>query len=277
MSAEERPLAGRTVVVTRPRAQSAALAENLEALGAEVVTMPLLEVAEPEDWEPADSAIRRLAGYDWLVLTSANGVESLLARMRVLGVEGVPAKVQIAAVGTATAECLRAHELEVALIPADFRAEGLVEEFAALTAEASSEGRRLRVLVARAEEARQVLPDALVEMGCEVDVVTTYRTAAVAPDPAAVARLVEGTVDVVTLTSGAIARRLVSALAEQGAEASRVLAGTRLVTIGPVTSAAVRALGLAVSAEAAEATTSSLVEAVVGALGEGRTDDHGRI
>lgn len=272
MSAESRPLPleGSTVVVTRPRTQSAALVERLEALGAEVLSMPLIEIAEPADWAPVDRAIRELGRYDWVVLTSVNGVDRLLARMEAFGL-GVAAlaHTRLAAVGSATADRIRERGLEVALVPADFHAEGLAEEFHPLALAAAERGERLRVLIARAEEAREVLPEALREMGCEVEVVTTYRMAAVSPDSAVLARLAEGSIDAVTLTSGAIARRLVSALAEQDLDPQRVLESTSLVTIGPVTSAALRALGFEVAVEASEATAGALAEAVMVALGPG--------
>ncbi|NTW28753.1 MAG: uroporphyrinogen-III synthase [Coriobacteriia bacterium] len=267
LSPVQGPLAGRSVLVTRTRLQAETLAERLEALGAEVLMLPLLELTDPVEWAPVDRAIAEPGAFDWIVFSSANGVDALLARMHALGMEptALSGRPKLAAVGSATAERMREHGLEVALVPDDFRAEGLVEAFCSLVAERA--GARMRVLVARALEAREVLPEALREMGCEVDVVSTYRTVPVPPDAAVIARLQGGTVDAVTLTSGAIARRLVSVLAEEGFDVAAVLGDTLVATIGPVTTDALRELGCEVDAEAREATVESLVDAVVAGLG----------
>ncbi|MEI7815126.1 MAG: uroporphyrinogen-III synthase, partial [Coriobacteriia bacterium] len=121
------PLSGRSVIVTRTLAQAHTLAEPLASLGAEVLAFPVLETVDPEDWGALDSAIANLASYDWVVLTSTNGVERFLRRFRAVGGSSdaiVGAK--FAAVGSATAAKLARHGLPPALVPTDFRAEGLV-------------------------------------------------------------------------------------------------------------------------------------------------------
>ena len=252
------PLAGRSVVVTRTRAQAASLVEPLEALGAECLTMPVLETVDPDDWAPADAAIADLAGYDWVVFTSTNGIERFLRRFRRVGGsrEALLGR-KFAAVGSATAEKMRRHGLPPQLVPDDSRAEGLVEAFRALGA-----GPGLRVLVPRALRAREVFPDALRALGAEVDVVPVYDTRPVPADPAVLQRFADGTVDCVSFTSGAIARAFAGSLADTGVDPDTVLVGVAVASIGPVTTAALEALGYRADIEAPEATMESLATAI---------------
>lgn len=252
------PLSGRSVIVTRTLAQAKSLAEPLEALGAEVLAFPVIETVDPEDWAPVDAAIADLASYDWVVLTSTNGVDRFLRRFReVGGSRDAILGSSFAAVGSATAEKLARHGIPPKLVPEDFRAEGLVDAFRSMGAEPGC-----RVLIPRAETAREVLPVELRAMGCEVDVVVVYRTQAAEPDRAVLERLRSGTVDAVTFTSGAIARGFVSAIEGAGLDAGQTLGGMVVASIGPVTSDAIRSMGHAVDVEAAESTMGSLVDAL---------------
>ncbi len=161
------PLAGRSVLVTRTREQAHSLVDPLEALGAEVLAMPVLVTVDPEDWGPVDAAIESIGSYDWIVFTSTNGVDRFMHRFRERhGNYDDLASTCMAAVGSATAHRMRAEGFPPAIVPEDFRAEGLVAAFKELGAEKCH-----RVLIPRAEEAREVLPEALGSMGCEVDVV----------------------------------------------------------------------------------------------------------
>jgi len=253
------PLEGRAIVVTRAADQAAGLAAPLQALGAEVLLMPVIDIAPPSDWAPADAAIEALADYDWIVLTSVNGVDTLAERLRVHGlrIEDLSGK-RIAAVGSATAAHLRELGIEPAIVPGSFRAEGLVAAFAEIGAAPGA-----RVLVARAEEAREVLPDELRALDFEVDVVPVYRVVA-APAPEDVLdRFRDETIDAVTFASGGTARRFVEALAAAGMDAAKVTVGPIAASIGPVTSEALHELGIAVDVEATEATAESLVQALV--------------
>ena len=244
--------------MTRTREQAATLAAPLEALGAEVLAMPVLETVDPDDWAPVDAAIRDLASYDWLVFTSTNAVDRLLRRFRVAGgSKEALLGIRIAAVGSATAAKLRHHGLPPALVPVDFRAEGLVDEFRAMGPDACR-----RILLPRALEAREIFPEALREMGCTVDVVTVYRVRAAKPDSAVIERLEAGTIDVVTFTSGAIAAAFVSAVTEAGLDAREVLAPLCVASIGPVTTEALGMLGYETDIEAPESTMESLAMAV---------------
>lgn len=252
------PLSGRSVIVTRTLAQAHTLVEPLEALGAEVLAFPVLETVDPEDFAPLDAAIANLADYDWVVLTSTNGVDRFLKRFRAVGgSRDAILGAKFAAVGSATAEKLAKHGLPPALVPADFRAEGLVEAF-----REQSAGAGCKVLIPRAEEAREVLPDELRAMGCEVDVVFVYRTQFAPAEPTVIDRLRAASIDVVTFTSGAIARGFVSAIEAAGLDVGRVFSQLIVASIGPVTSDAIREIGLKVDVEAAESTMASLVDAV---------------
>lgn len=252
------PLAGRSVVVTRAADQAGGLVAPLVALGAEVVVLPVIEVADPLDTDGLDDAIAHLERYDWIVLTSVNGVDRFVARLveRGRGVEALRIP-SVAVVGSATAARLREIGVEPALVPADFRAEGLVRAFEEIACRPG-----LRVLVPRAAEAREVLPDALREMGCEVDVVPVYRLVTASPDPAVVARIAAGDVDAITFASGGTARRFLDLLGDSGFDVAAALAGVTIASIGPVTTHVLVSLGLHADVEAPESTSASLADAL---------------
>lgn len=259
------PLRGRSVVVTRAVEQSASLTAPLEALGAEVLVMPVIAMAPPESWDAADRAIEQLDRYDWIVLTSTNGVDALDERMRLHGLRVADlAGSRVAVVGSATAAHLRELGIEPAVIPEAFHAEGLVE---ALKRIGPKKGPR--VLIARAAEAREVLPDQLRLLGFSVDVVPVYRLATVPPSPEMLDRFASGTVDAVVFASGGTARRFAEVLAAEGMDAAAVLVGPIVASIGPVTTDALHDLGIAVDAQAEEATAESVVQALVRRLGDG--------
>ena len=257
------PLAGRSVVITRTVEQSRKLAEPLEALGAEVLAMPVIEVTDPPDPSAIDAAITELPGYDWVVLTSTNAVDRFFARLVFMDrTSEALTHVKIAAVGKATAAHL--HEKGVApdLVPDEARAEGLVAAF-----RARGVGAGCRVLLPRALVAREVLPDELRAMGALVDVVPVYQMTPVDPDPAVLDRLRVGTVDAVTFTSGAIARAFVAALRDAGRDPDAVLAGVAIASIGPVTTAELVLLGYEADIEPPKATMAALAQAVAEKLG----------
>jgi uroporphyrinogen III methyltransferase/synthase len=264
------PLAGRSVVVTRTAEQSRALAAPLEKLGATVIAFPVIATVEPLDWSAADAAITRLSDYDWVVLTSANAVRCFLDRIGHAGLEAVRelSRTKVAVVGSATAGALAERGVEANLVPADFRAEGLVEEFAGLGVGAGA-----RVLVPRALEAREVLPDALRGQGATVDVVPVYRTVQAEPDLAVIELFSAGEVDAVTFTSPSTFRHFRELLAAGGLDADAVLRGLDIASIGPVTSDAVRAAGHDVAVEPAEYTVAGLVSALVERYGSIGTFD----
>jgi uroporphyrinogen III methyltransferase/synthase len=227
--------------------------------------MPVISVAAPESWDAADSAIERLDEYDWIVLTSTNGVDALDERMRLHGLRIADlAASRVAAVGSATATHLRALGVEPAVVPDRFRAEGLVDSLRAVGPAAGS-----NVLIARAAEAREVLPDELREAGFEVDVVPVYRVVSVQPPVEVLERLASGSVDAVVFASGGTARRFVEALSDEGMDAAAVLVGPVVASIGPVTTAVLHEIGIAVDVEACESTMESVVQALTERLAGG--------
>lgn len=253
------PLSGRSVVVTRAAEQAAGLAAPLEALGAEVLIMPVIVVVQPQDWGPADQAIENLGTYDWVVLTSVNGVDAFGERLRSHGLRMKDlACMRVAAVGSATAAHLRELGVEPAIVPEHFRAEGLVDALRDIGPDA---GRR--VLVPRAAEAREVLPDDLRALGFDVDVVPVYRIVAASPPADVLERVARGDVSAVVFASGGTARRFVEVLADAGVDAPEALVTPVVVSIGPVTTEALHELGIAVDEEAAESTSTAVVRAIV--------------
>jgi uroporphyrinogen III methyltransferase / synthase len=234
---EDRPLSGRTIAVTRARAQASALAARLRELGARVVEAPAIRV------EPLDATVPDLAGYDLLCVTSPNGAHELMARVRDARALAGPA---IAVIGPGTARALREHGIEPDLVPSRSVAEGLIVALAGVPVR--------RALIARAEEARDVLPDALRDRGAEVDVLALYRTVAEPLDESARAAALGA--DYATFTSASSARFFHAA--------AGTLSGPRLVSIGPATSTALRELGFEPDVEAVDHTPDGLVAALLG-------------
>jgi uroporphyrinogen III methyltransferase/synthase len=234
---ERRPLHGRTVAVTRARAQASGLAARLRGLGAETVEAPAIRI------EPLEADLPDLAAYDLICLTSPNGVARLFELVRDAR---ALAGATVAAIGPGTARALRARGIEADVVPERFVAEGLVE--------ALRDVRVSRALVARAKEARDVLPDALRDRGAEVDVVALYETVAGAPSDAE--RDAALAADYVTFTSSSTVRYFLEAAGRPGPD-------TRIVSIGPVTSATLREHGLEPHVEAVRHDVDGLVEALL--------------
>ncbi len=254
---EKLPLFGRRVLVTRPRHQAGELVQRLVELGAVPFVLPAVEIRPLDDWGPVDRALRALAEYEWLVFTSANGVHALLGRLPALGLDlRVLGPVKLACIGPKTAEALQQYHLRADLVPARYQSEDL----AAALKEAIRPG--ARVLLARADRGRELLREQLGEV-CAVEQVAVYsQVDAIETDEAVLGALRRGEIEFVTLTSSNIARALLSRL--DATCRGRLERGeVRLVSISPVTSAEVYRLGLTVAAEASEATTAGLVEALV--------------
>jgi len=234
------PLAGRSVAVTRARAQASGLAARLRALGATVTEAPAIAI------EPLAVDLPDPRDYDLLVLTSPNGVHRLFDLVRDARALAGP---RIAVIGPGTARALRGHGVEADVVPSRAVGEGLVEALAGVPLQ--------RALIARAQEARDVVPDALRRRGAHVDEVALYRTVAEPLDPAA--RDAALGADYATFTSASSVRFFIEATG--GPDSLR--GGPRLASIGPITSAALRDHGLEPHVEATEHTPEGLVAAVV--------------
>jgi len=244
------PLAGRRVVVTRPVHQAGALIERLEALGAQVLALPLTEIVPVEGGPELDAAIAALDGYAAVVVTSVNGAGCLREQLRRRG-RTIPSHVLVAAVGAATAARLADGGVHVDLVPP--RATGAA--VAAALAERGVAGSR--ILLARARGGRPELVDGLRRAGATVDDVALYDTVRLRPDPAEVdAALAEPEATLVVLTAPS-AVEVLAGVAGPGRAG-----GVRAVTIGPTTSSAARAAGMTVTAQAAEQSVDGLVAAV---------------
>ena len=253
---EELPLFGQRIVVTRPGDEADRSAADLEALGAEVLIAPTVEILPPLDYAPIDRAIAALDTFNWLVFTSANGVRSFLDRLEVLGRDlRALGSVQLAAIGPATAEALARFHLKADLVPDSYRSEALAEALAPRVAGG-------RVLLARADRGRTVLLDELRPFA-HVEQIAVYRNAdAAALPPAVLDRLIAGSVDWITLTSsGRVHRAAPRPLARRGA-APGSAAKVRLASLSPVTSATAARLGWPIAAEAEVYTWPGLVRAI---------------
>ncbi len=250
-----KPLAGQVVVITRARKQAGATASLLQTLGAQVLEAPAVLVRPVEDLSSVDLALRRLADYDWLAFTSVNGVDATANRMRELNLDiTLLQSLRMAAIGPSTADRMRQLALEPQVVPEEFVAESLAKALG----DENLTGQR--VLLLRSDIARSALPDALRSMGAEVDDIAIYET--VRPDTLpedAVQALCEGRVHWITFTSASTFHNFQTLL---GAEADRVLRATRLASIGPVTSQAMREAGYAPTVEASEYTAEGLVRAI---------------
>jgi uroporphyrinogen III methyltransferase/synthase len=252
---ERRPLFGRTILITRTRHQSSELGAALQELGAAVLEAPTIDIAPPADWEPIDYAIRSIDEYDWLILTSVNGVEGLRGRMEALELDArLMGRVKIAAIGDATAAALRAMGLRPDLVPTRFVAESLAAD---LVARHPMKGKR--VLMLRADIARPLLREKLQEAGAEVHDLCVYETRPAQSLPPEVwVALKQGRIDWVTFTSSSTARNFVRLLDDQ----RDLLAGVRIASIGPITSQTVRELGFSPAVEAEVFNIAGLVEAL---------------
>jgi uroporphyrinogen III methyltransferase/synthase len=270
---ERRPLHGKRVVVTRARAQASGLAVTLRGLGAEAVELPAIRIEPRVESEEVRRAVERIAAGDYALvcLTSPNGVRLLFEALGHAGLDGrvfgrgpeqqqvgtgapavageAPAGTAIAAIGPGTARGLAEHGIAADVVPERFVAEALVETLKSVDVAGK------RVLVARAAEARDVLPDALRERGAEVDVVGLYETLREAPSADAIEAAQSA--DYITFTSSSTVRNLTEALGD------RFPAGARVVSIGPITSEAARDAGLEVTVEAERHDIDGLIAALL--------------
>lgn len=249
-----RPLEGRSILVTRPRAQSRLLCDRLRALGARVAAVPTIDILPPAAGGPLDRALGRLCAYDWVILTSPNGARACLARAAALGVDlAAGPRPRWAAVGPATEAVLRRAGIRVDAMPSRYLTDAIPAALPDL--------RGRRILLPRTDAASPALADALRARGAAVEVVTAYRTA-IGPrrmGPRIRRLLARRGVDAVVFTSASTVRGLVRLAGGARSHLERLT----IACIGPVTAAAVRAAGLRPGAVAREHTIDGLIEALL--------------
>jgi uroporphyrinogen-III synthase len=242
------PLAGRRILITRSRQQGSELAAQLAALGATPILIPTIEIAPPASYAPLDEAIAHLKQYDWLIFTSANAVAAFRSRTPSTDTP------KVAVIGPSTAKAARSAGLKVDLVPKQAVAESLIEALLPTI------GPGARILLVRAATARDLLPESLLRAGADVTIAEAYRTVVPTESIEALRALfLSDPPDAVTFTSSSTATNLVALL-----EAANLTLPPSIVraSIGPITSATLRTLGLAPTLEAPEATTASLAAAL---------------
>ena len=268
-SGKAAPLSGVRVLVGRARHQASVLSSGLRKLGAEVLEIPFIEICEPQSYEPLDHALKNLSEYDWLILTSVNGVEAVWGRVQRLRLRKKAFHhLQVAAIGPATRQAIEQHGVKVKVVPKEYVAESVV----------TSLRRRVkgkRVLLARAKVARDVIPRELRKLGARVDLVEAYETVIPRSSRQRLRQVLKSSKiqpDVITFTSSSTVKNFVQLLGKRrgrGAPSTSLRAGprhtdgVRLASIGPVTSSTLRELGLGVDIEARKYTIPGLIQAIV--------------
>jgi len=257
---DDRPLFGRRIVVTRSREQAAELVDMLEERGAEAIQTPTIRIAPPEDFEALDRACAEAGGYDWIVLTSANAADAFFDRLLQRGDARDLKGVRLCAIGAGTAQRIGRYGVRADLVPDEARAEGV---FDALKAAGPLAG--TRILLPRADLAREVLPEQLRDAGALVTDVVAYRTLLAGGERDAdhdiYRMLLDHQIDAVTFTSASTVRNFARMLGEE--EAADLLNTTVVAAIGPVTAEAAQQLGIRTTVMPKKYTIPDLVDALV--------------
>lgn len=261
MIGRSQPLTGLRVLVGRAPHQASALSSGLRALGAEVFEIPFIEIRKPRSYQPLDSALNNIRNYDWLILTSVNGVEAVWQRLKTLRIDKKALwHLKVAAIGPATRTAIENQGIKVAVMPRHYVAESVVESLRVRV-------KGNRVLLARARVARDVIPRELGKLGAEVDVVEAYETVIPESSRERIRELLENArrrLSLITFTSSSTVRNFVELLGPPIGKQDRMklLRDIELASIGPVTSSTLREFGLPVDIEAKEYTIPGLIEAI---------------
>ncbi|OGW47473.1 MAG: HemD protein, partial [Nitrospirae bacterium RBG_19FT_COMBO_58_9] len=261
---ETKPLFGKRIVLTRAQAQAREFSQLLAAYGAEPVEVPTIQIVPPASWQAMDDAIHCLSSYQWLIFTSVNGVRPFMDRLRAAGKDArALASLRLCAIGPRTAEELETHGLTPDIVPAEFQAEGVIASLAQVGVRGS------RVLIPRAEVAREILPEQLRGLGATVDVIPVYRTITPAVDVAALTQQFhDGRVAALTFTSSSTVCNFVELLGGQ-ATVKPLVARVAIACIGPITARTAEEYGLTVTIIPAENTVPALAQAIVRHFSEG--------
>ena len=256
MPNEKYPLAQTRILVGRARHQAGRLSSSLRSLGAAVIEIPFIEIRKPKSFEALDAALKNIKTYDWLILTSANGVEAMWDRLRKLRIPRTKLKhLQIAAIGPATKKAIVKHGLKVKMVPEEYVAESVVKGL-------RDKVNGKRVVLMRAKVARDVIPEDLRAAGAHVEVVEAYETVVPEKSRTRLRALLKSArrPHIVTFTSSSTAKNFAELLGNRKVAA---LDRVQFASIGPVTSATLRELQMPVAIEAREFTMGGLIRAIV--------------
>lgn len=254
---EKKPLFGKRILITRARTQASVLAEKIEFLGGEPWEFPTIEIVEPDDFSPMDNAISEIESYDWLVLTSVNGVQSFMSRMKHLrkDIRNLN-NIKIVAIGPKTRDEIEKYGIFCEFMPEEFVAEAIIEVFK------QHDLKDKKVLLPRADIARKILPETLKSIGAEINEVTAYKTIEGAGDTEELVKLLEEKkIHVFTFTSSSTVKNFISKLGNRNVQ--ELLKDTIIACIGPITSATAKNLGLKVDVEAEEYTIDGLLKSIL--------------
>ncbi len=254
---EVKPLKGKRVLITRPVDQSEEFASLISCLGGEPVKFPVISVAPPDSWDAADYAIENLHDYNWVIFTSVNGVNAFMGRIKELGKDISDAfyDVKICTVGVKTADAVEPHGVHVDFVPVEFRAEAIVKGFQGMA------GVGKKILIPRAQVGRELLPEELIKMGLNVDVVPVYKVVRPDTDVSWLKDMLnKKEIDVVTFTSGSTVRNFIEFIGIE--EYKILLKGIKLACISPVTADSLRKYDMDVDIVPDRFTIEDLAEAI---------------
>ena len=259
-----RTLSGVRILVGRARHQAGALSKELRKLGANVLEIPFIEIRPPRSFKPLDAVLTNLTAYDWLILTSVNGVDAMWDRLKKLRLTKRSLNhMRIAAIGPATKKAIEKRGLKVHIVPEEYVAESVVKSL-------RNQVKGMKVLLVRAKVARDVIPQELRKAGAEVDVFEAYETVVPTSSRARLRSVLNNSKrrpDVITFTSSSTVKNFVALLGSNGrsrhGRRALQLEGITLASIGPVTSATLRELELNADLEAAEYTIPGLIQAIL--------------
>jgi uroporphyrinogen III methyltransferase/synthase len=252
---EQKTLFGKGIVITRPERQADELAVLLEKEGAQAINFPTIKIVPPQDWNALDGAINKLDMYDWLIFTSANGVQYFFERLFALNKDIRALKgIKICCIGPATAEQITKRGIKVDLVPEHYISEGILKSFAEIDMQ------KKKVLIPRAAQARDILPEGLKKMGALVDVVTAYATVSSGEKKKKLEELIrEKHIDVITFTSSSTITNFLEIMGKDFSIPPQI----KIACIGPVTAATARKAGLKVDIQKDEYTMPGLVHALI--------------
>jgi uroporphyrinogen III methyltransferase/synthase len=253
---DKKALRVKKILNTRFRDQSAEFTTRLKNFGAEVIEFPTIEIVPPVTWNKLDQAIDQLKSYDWIIFTSANGVNFVWQRLQEKGKNRLPSSLKICAIGPATANQLKKREIAVDYIPKEYIAEAVLKGFEKMDVKGK------RILLTRAKKARDILPKGLRKIGAEVDVVEAYRTIKPRGSGKRLRQLLKNEeIDVITFTSSSTVNHFVEILKKENLK--KLLKGIAIACIGPVTTQTAKKWGMKVHIQPKKYTIPALTQAIV--------------